>query len=194
MHIESLLRKKTLAILEDISHYVLVMQAKLQANALASVQKSDEDYGTTNPGNMADEGGTPALSTENLLDHYHIASAIHHLRMHARERASGHSASHVKAAIQAGGLSLPDAPRLAKHYDPYLVSKGFLKLTPASLMNFRPIRGDVAVIQPYDGGDLSGHIMMYDGGQWISDFRQADFWPDANYRKYAPPYSIFRAF
>lgn len=37
-----------------------------------------------------------------------------------------------------------------------------------------------------------GHIQMYNGSIWISDFKQGDFWPGKGYRKHQPHYEIFR--
>jgi len=53
-------------------------------------------------------------------------------------------------------------------------------------------KGDVAVIQPYDGGNPNGHITMYDGNQWVSDFKQRDIWGGAGYRKHRPDCVIYR--
>ena len=52
----------------------------------------------------------------------------------------------------------------------------------------------------YNPGDTSdidgipyGHIQMYNGNIWISDFKQLrDFWPGSGYRTYQPPYVIYR--
>ena len=55
-----------------------------------------------------------------------------------------------------------------KDYGPSLLRAGFREVPPGSTL----LSGDVAVIQPYPGGNSSGHMTMYDGTQWISDFRQ----------------------
>jgi hypothetical protein len=51
--------------------------------------------------------------------------------------------------------------------------------------------GDIRVWQPYVGGSPSGHIDMYDGSQWISDFRENGDFPGQGYRR-DPDYQIFR--
>lgn len=53
-------------------------------------------------------------------------------------------------------------------------------------------KGDIAVIQPYSGGDPNGHIAMYDGTQWVSDFTQRDLWGGPSYRKHKPDCVIYR--
>ena len=53
---------------------------------------------------------------------------------------------------------------------------------------YAPQRGDVVV---FAGSDANphGHIAIYDGGHWVSDFRQRNMSP---YRTGAPPSVIYR--
>ncbi len=51
--------------------------------------------------------------------------------------------------------------------------------------------GDIAVFQSYPGGSIHGHIQMYNGSQWVSDFKQSKFWANNGYEK-AADYEIFR--
>ena len=37
-----------------------------------------------------------------------------------------------------------------------------------------------------------GHIQMYNGEKWISDFRQNNFWPGSDYKNAKPSYVILR--
>ncbi len=53
-------------------------------------------------------------------------------------------------------------------------------------------RGDVAVIQPIPGHP-HGHMTMFNGTIWISDFRQMHgLYPGPGYRAQRPSYSVFR--
>lgn len=52
--------------------------------------------------------------------------------------------------------------------------------------------GDIIVIQSYVGGSVHGHIQIYNGTQWVSDFKQSGFWPGSGYKKNEPSYDIFR--
>lgn len=54
------------------------------------------------------------------------------------------------------------------------------------------IAGDVLVIQPYKGGNPHGHIAMYDGEDWVSDFVHTDLWGGPGYRKATPDIEILR--
>ncbi len=64
--------------------------------------------------------------------------------------------------------------------------------TTTAVTEYVPEKGDVAVIQPYSGGDPNGHIAMYDGTQWVSDFAQRDLWGGPGYRKHKPDCVIYR--
>ena len=52
-------------------------------------------------------------------------------------------------------------------------------------------KGDVVVIQGIPGHP-HGHMAMYDGSIWISDFRQPDLYPGTAYRVARPSYKIYR--
>jgi type VI secretion system secreted protein VgrG len=58
-----------------------------------------------------------------------------------------------------------------------------------------PEKGDVVVFDSFQGKNeyhQHGHIQMYNGSQWISDFKQAGFWAGRDYRIYKPNYTILR--
>ena len=77
-----------------------------------------------------------------------------------------------------------------KNYGPFLQTKGFKRVTPTS---YTPIKGDIRVFESYPGQKSSeGHIDMFNGGQWISDFRENGNWPGPPYRNNQTPFQIFR--
>lgn len=54
------------------------------------------------------------------------------------------------------------------------------------------IAGDVAIIQPIPGHP-HGHMTMYNGSIWISDFKQYNgLYPGPSYRKHKPVFTIYR--
>jgi type VI secretion system secreted protein VgrG len=71
-----------------------------------------------------------------------------------------------------------------------------------TLNNYTPLKGDIAVIQGYPGGTTCsscgcpcGHIQMYNGSQWVSDFFQSTnrtFYPGPAYQENAPAFEIYR--
>lgn len=111
----------------------------------------------------------------------------------------GKCATYVREAIEAGGLTIVRAGSgSAKDYGPRLVQAGFM----AQSGNAAPYQmGDVAVIDGF-AKDISkgitkdypdGHLAMYDGTQWISDFKQTGTtpYPGSNYVKAAPTVVIY---
>jgi hypothetical protein len=145
---------------------------------------------------MADAASeeVPATSTSGQkgtsgLD---IEAAVRHLDSHALSESTGRCARFVREALDAGKVIINPNPRNAKDYGPYLEAKGFVKLTATEEPQYTPLKGDVAVIQPYKGGSPAGHICMYNGTQWVSDFKQRDMWSGPGYRQHKPDYAIYR--
>jgi type VI secretion system secreted protein VgrG len=123
------------------------------------------------------------MGTSNL----NIADAVKHLEDNAQSGSTAKCAKYVREALAAGGLNLTTYPLYAKNYGATLIGVGFTALTTEA-----PAKGDVAVIQNYTGGHIAGHICMYSGTQWISDFKQRDMWGGPGYRKAQPAYVIYR--
>jgi RHS repeat-associated protein len=101
-------------------------------------------------------------------------------------------AKYVRMALEGGGLNTTKDPAHkvnAKDYGPLLISRGF---TEVSKEGYVPQKGDIAVIQNYKGGSVAGHITMYTGSHWGSDFKQTDMWSGKGFRKYKPAYAIYR--
>ncbi len=116
---------------------------------------------------------------------YDINKAVVYLTLNANESSTGYCAQYVRKSFEEGGITTNGRPRSAKDYDTYLLNKGFLPINP---MNYTPVKGDVIV---WEGGKHSdhGHIQMYNGKQWISDFRQKSMYP---YRNKDIPHTILR--
>lgn len=113
-------------------------------------------------------------------------SAVDHLRSHARPESTKNCARYVREAIEHGGIAL-ERTRSARDYGASLIDAGFHEISTAL-----PQRGDVVVIQAIDGHP-DGHMAMYDGHIWISDFRQYHgFYPGPAYREAKPPYKMYR--
>ncbi len=148
------------------------------------ISKSTELYASNDPyaGYNSSMGGRQS--------DFDVDKAVNYLNSNALDRSSGRCAYYVRQALEAGGISTNPHPISAKDYGSYLLDWGFSIVSP---INYSPIRGDIGVIQPYKGGSPHGHIQMYNGSIWISDFRQrVDFWPGGGYRKNMPNYTIYR--
>lgn len=117
---------------------------------------------------------------------YSVANAVATLNANALANSVGRCARYVRLAINAGGIATPNNPISAYQYNGYLEQFGFVQV-PAG--NYQA--GDIAVIEAF-GTHVHGHIQMYNGSQWISDFRQRDFWPGSSYRNTQPGFVIYR--
>ena len=125
-------------------------------------------------------------------DGFNINSAIMALNKNSLFKSTGYCARYVRYAIEAGGINTAGRPGSAKDYDTFLAGKGFNVI---SSLNYQPVAGDIAVMESFMGAikyHPHGHIQMYNGTKWISDFRQNGFWPGADYRNFQPDFKILR--
>ncbi|CAN7759630.1 type VI secretion system amidase effector protein Tae4 [Caballeronia sp. LjRoot34] len=122
---------------------------------------------------------------------FDINAAVAHLNNHSSSHPNHYCARAIRHALAAGGVALSRYPADAKDYGQTLLSNGFVRVTSNDM--YLPRKGDIAVIQPYSGGSSAGHITMYNGNQWVSDFKQADMWSGPGYRKHKPAFQVFRS-
>lgn len=115
-----------------------------------------------------------------------------YLRKHALKKSKAKCARYVREALEAGGGDTKGHPFHAKDWGPTLRRMGFHEITVDDSDKYKPMKGDVVVIQPYQGGNKSGHIAAYDGKNWVSDFVQRDFWSGGGYRKNKPDHAFYR--
>lgn len=100
----------------------------------------------------------------------------------AHGRSIGRCALYVRRALQAAGYEFtPQASAYMYATNGTLASAGFVKLNNA---NYVPQVGDVAVFNR-SGKHPHGHIQIYDGNQWVSDFRQPKFSPYSQHNGYS---------
>ncbi|MDE8731202.1 hypothetical protein PZH39_16025, partial [Desulfovibrio desulfuricans] len=74
----------------------------------------------------------------------------------------------------------------ASGYGPILRHAGFLTVAPGEKLQ----KGDVVVFQPVKGPP-DGHVAMFDGKQWISDYKQDSIYAASAYKNGAP-YVVYR--
>lgn len=112
--------------------------------------------------------------------------AIDYLNAHANATSLGRCAEYVRKAIEAGGITLHRRTS-AKDYGMSLQASGFTSACAST-----PLAGDVAIIQPIHGHP-HGHMTMFNGEIWISDFKQYHgLYPGPTYRKLKPSFVIYR--
>lgn len=98
-----------------------------------------------------------------------IHQAVNRLRQNAPigSRPKGQCAKYVRLALEAGGFNTSNKPRFAADYVYFLPLRGWNEYRPNQL----PLMGDICVTERF-ANHKHGHIAMFDGIQWISDFRQ----------------------
>jgi hypothetical protein len=95
----------------------------------------------------------------------------------AEDDPTGYCSRAVFKAINAGRPANKQitGPDLAKKAGPILEASGFKKVLTNSdqLASYSPRKGDVVVLQDYPDQDPpAGHIAMFDGKHWVSDYVQ----------------------
>lgn len=114
-------------------------------------------------------------------------TAISHVNSRAGEHSQHACATFTREAIEAGGIRI-GSTNFAKDYGPLLERQGFTKVHGGETVR----AGDIIVIQASTASS-SGHMAMFNGSIWVSDFRQnSDVYPGPGYRKYKPAYQIYR--
>ena len=97
---------------------------------------------------------------------YDIDKAVSYIKTHAEKKSTSLCAKYVRLAIEAGGLESSAVKRNAQNYLTILKDLGFTEEETTSY-----IKGDIVVFGIPKGHD-NGHIAMYTGSEWISDFKQ----------------------
>ena len=118
---------------------------------------------------------------------YSISKAVSYLKDRCYKESHGKCAYFIRMALEAGGLSTAGHPVSACEYDSFLPKLGFHQVDK---QNYSPRMGDIIVLEAV-AGHPHGHIAMFTGGEWISDFIQRDMWGGSAYRNKAE-YTLFR--
>ena len=104
----------------------------------------------------------------------------------AEKKSVGMCALYVRKAIIAGGIPL------------YVGGDAWSYKYMLPILNFHQVGketvlevGDIAVFQPI-GGRKYGHIAIWNGKQWVSDFKQRNLIVHSDYLKAGCEYAIYR--
>ncbi len=112
-----------------------------------------------------------------------VDGAVQHLDAHAHDTTQHRCARYVREAIEQGGGTTIGRTLEARNYGPLLERAGFSEVANAgSIDSYRPQAGDVAVFQSNSGTSAAGHMQMYNGTRWVSDYRQDSFYASRAYR------------
>lgn len=125
---------------------------------------------------------------------FDVLSFVRHLRAKGTVHSQRKCAQRVREALQAGGAVIAGVhPRHAREWGSTLLKMGWREVTVPNPDIYHFELGDIVVLQPYAGGNPSGHIAGFDGKAWISDFIQRDIWSGPVYRRERPAYAIYRS-
>ncbi len=124
--------------------------------------------------------GTPAPRAPGGNRAINVDRAVQHLDANAGARSQGHCLRSVREAVQAGGGNT-GSTLSARDFGPNLERAGFSSVADHRSAGYSPQRGDVAVFQAVPGHP-HGHIAMYNGDRWVSDYRQDSFYANQAYR------------
>ena len=102
-----------------------------------------------------------------------------YITQHAASRSRGLCALYVRKALEAGGCCMWGYPNAAKKYREFLP---YLDFTEIDKENYHPEIGDIVVFNSTEGHPY-GHIAIWNGQQWVSDFRQRSLYVANAYRK-----------
>ena len=84
-------------------------------------------------------------------------------------------ATWVRTGLEKGGLNTDGRPTYAWRYEEYLPKIGFKEIVTiinGNIGSYKPEPGDIATYMKYNNPNKAGHICLYTGVQWCSDFRQ----------------------
>lgn len=145
--------------------------------------------GIPDEGNPASAGAEDFGTQSVQKDGFSLKRLVEWIDNHALARSSHHCAMFVRRAMEAGGISTHDRPASgdAGDYGPFLLKHG---ARVVSLDSYRPLVGDTAVFEKTPDHP-AGHIEIFDGERWVSDFIQKGFSP---YRSLdsTPSFTIYR--
>lgn len=111
--------------------------------------------------------------------------SVQHLTANAKSGPTGLCAKFVRQAIEAGGVTLVRHGS-AKDYGSSLLQVGFVAIEET--IPERGKKGDVVIMQAI-GDHIHGHMQMYSGNRWVSDYSQNGFYPYTHSR---PEYQVYR--
>ena len=116
---------------------------------------------------------------------YYNDNAVNYATDNVANQSRCMCAWYTMRALQEGGCPIGIAPAYA--YNKILPQIGFAEVTIA---NYIPQRGDISVL-PSNTYSSFGHIAIYNGKYWISDFKQKSIYPSMSF-KTVGKYRVYR--
>lgn len=114
-----------------------------------------------------DAGGTPTVSGNNGAVPVRASDASTYVTKNAAPSSTGYCARFVRKGLQAAGYKFTPLPYAKDYNNGAMTKMGFSTIANDS----KPQKGDVMVM-PAQGGHKAGHMQIYNGSNWVSDFVQ----------------------
>lgn len=95
-------------------------------------------------------------------------------RENAEPKSTGSCARYVRTALEKAGYEEPPGrPLSAYQYETtgFINKYGFNKVDAGNPLTFKPKPGDISITKAFNN-HKHGHIAIYDGKNWVSDFKQ----------------------
>lgn len=148
-----------------------------------------------NPGKLhsaePSENSSAIMSDSSSQTQEKAPSGLHRLiswlDAHAHLHSTHHCAASVRQAMEAAGIPTAGRPDDAGDYGPFLVRHGAL---PVDSESYQPQPGDIAVFDK-SSDHPAGHIQVFNGQHWVSDFVQQGFSPYRD-QESTPPATVYR--
>lgn len=131
---------------------------------------------------------TTILIWNHLPYYYSNDKAVDYITKHAGQTSKCSCAGYVMRGMWHGGCPVSLVVLPAYGYAKILSQMGFREV---STKNYEPQKGDISVL-PQNSKHVFGHIAVYNGEQWVSDFKQNYMLCSSAYRANGK-YQIFRA-
>ena len=100
-----------------------------------------------------------------------MLNAMRYAKKHAKNESSGYCARYVANALEYAGIKFQRQPSAYMYHTNGILKKAGFGLVSTSMSGYSPQPGDVCVIGRFNN-HKHGHICIYDGKNWISDFVQ----------------------
>lgn len=145
-----------------------------------SVAVQSPMVGDTGTAGVVGPVGAGLVSGNVPKDHRAVKAATHATRK-ANPSSTGYCAKYVANALQAGGYKFTRQNSAFQYANGPLANAGFTRITD----NGKYQIGDVIVWPAHGkslkGGGIHGHIQIFNGRNWVSDFIQNSIRPGAQY-------------
>lgn len=139
----------------------------------------------TGKSSASGDSGTSGGSAASKNADYDLDKICSYAYSQAKEKTSHKCALYVRKALQQGDNKKQIAGGLG---DASEWGKTLPKVGWVSVGNSQPRKGDIAHIPPNQYSKI-GHVCIYTGSQWVSDFKQKSLNPYPS----AVPYTLYRA-